>query len=58
MSRVVLMSDPAVTSIAVADIGEPLVDLEASGIVLFSNRKRGTNPRVAFVRLYGPVDTV
>jgi len=46
----VLISDPVVTRIPVADAGEPLVDLEASGIMRFSDRKRGSNPRSAFVR--------
>lgn len=44
------MSDPAVTRIPAVDSREPLVDLEASGIMRFSDRKRGSNQRIAFVR--------
>jgi D-alanyl-D-alanine dipeptidase len=44
------MNDPAVTSIVVVDVGEPLVDLEAAGLVVFSDRKRAKNPHLAFVR--------
>ena len=50
MSRVVLMNDPAVASIPVADAGEPLLDLEELGIASFSDRKRDTNPLLSLVR--------
>ncbi|HWD63188.1 MAG TPA: M15 family metallopeptidase [Humibacter sp.] len=44
------MNDPIVMSISVDDVGEPPVDLEAIGLVRFSDRKRATNSRLSFVR--------
>lgn len=46
-----LMNDPRVIDIPVAESDEGLVDLEAVGIMRFSDRKRLINPHIAFVRV-------
>lgn len=44
------MNDPTVANIPVVDVGEPLLDLDAQGIVSFSDRKRDTNAQLSLVR--------
>ncbi|MFE4469060.1 M15 family metallopeptidase [Leifsonia sp. NPDC056824] len=50
MLELVLMSDRRVTDVPVVESGEPLVDLEAAGVMAFSDRKRDKNPMIGFVR--------
>ena len=50
MVELVLMSDPRVTEVPVTESGERLVDLEAAGVMVFSDRKRDGNPSIALVR--------
>jgi D-alanyl-D-alanine dipeptidase len=50
MQEPVLMSDVRVTALPTQDSAEPIVDLEAAGILRFSDRKRANNPRIGFAR--------
>ncbi|MFF7361912.1 M15 family metallopeptidase [Streptomyces sp. NPDC008125] len=49
MNEIVLMSDPAVTAIPVAECGEPLVDVREDGRLLVDTRKQ--DPADAFAHL-------
>ncbi|MFD6421393.1 M15 family metallopeptidase [Streptomyces sp. NPDC060198] len=49
MSEIVLMSDPTVTAIPVAECGEPLVDVREDGRLLVDTRKQ--DPADAFAHL-------
>jgi len=44
------MSDPRVVGLPSANSTERMVNLESAGILRFSDRKRGTNPKIAFAR--------
>lgn len=48
-NKIVLMSNPEVTSIKVVDSGDPLIDAEKE-ILAFDDRKRSQNPLLSFVR--------
>lgn len=50
MRPIVLIDDPAVTNIPVTEAGEPLVDLRDAGLMVFSDRKRESNPRLSLAR--------
>ena len=50
MLEPVLMSDPRVAGLPARESSEQLVDLEATGIMRFSDRKREANPKIALIR--------
>lgn len=50
MPEPVLMSDERVTGLPSQHSSEPMVDLESTGIMRFSDRKRSNNRRIGFAR--------
>ncbi|ATZ22612.1 hypothetical protein SLAV_03520 [Streptomyces lavendulae subsp. lavendulae] len=49
MNEIILMSDPRVSAVPVAECGEPLVDVRAGGSLLVDSRKQ--DPAGAFAML-------